>query len=74
MCIPGFDFYEFYGELGKGFIECHHTVPVSEYCNELTTKIKDLALICSNCHHMVHRRRPWLRVEELVTLVRKRVE
>jgi 5-methylcytosine-specific restriction protein A len=29
--VCGFDFHQEYGEIGKGFIECHHTVPVSEY-------------------------------------------
>jgi predicted HNH restriction endonuclease len=28
MC--GFDFKDKYGELGEGFAECHHTIPVSE--------------------------------------------
>jgi 5-methylcytosine-specific restriction protein A len=26
----GFNFEEFYGERGRGFIECHHKKPVSE--------------------------------------------
>jgi 5-methylcytosine-specific restriction protein A len=26
----GFDFRKAYGELGDGFIECHHTIPVSQ--------------------------------------------
>ncbi|MHB8132553.1 MAG: HNH endonuclease [Mobilitalea sp.] len=35
--ICGFNFFRYYGEIGKGFIECHHTVPVSEYDVEKTT-------------------------------------
>jgi 5-methylcytosine-specific restriction protein A len=68
--ICGFDFYKTYGELGKGFIECHHTVPVSEYAKNKGTKLKDLALVCSNCHRMLHRRRPWLLVPELSELIK----
>jgi 5-methylcytosine-specific restriction enzyme A len=68
--ICGFDFYKTYGELGRGFIECHHTVPVSEYAKVKGTKLKDLALVCSNCHRMLHRRRPWLLVPELSELIR----
>ena len=30
----------------------------------------DLVPVCSNCHRMIHRRRPWLSVEQLRQLVR----
>lgn len=50
-----FDFFETYGELGKGFIEAHHRVPLSEIYAEQITKLDDLALVCSNCHRMLHR-------------------
>ena len=53
--VCGFDFVGIYGELGDGFIECHHTKPVSNLRSGDRTKISDLALICSNCHRMIHR-------------------
>ncbi|MDR2085414.1 MAG: HNH endonuclease [Bacteroidales bacterium] len=53
--ICGFDFEETYGNLGKGFIECHHLKPLSDYDSERVTEITDLALLCSNCHKMIHR-------------------
>ena len=65
----GFDFEQVYGEHGKGFIECHHTKPVSELKAGEKTKLSDLALVCSNCHRMIHRRRPWLSVSELGELL-----
>ena len=65
----GFDFSEAYGKRGDGFIECHHTKPVSELKDGETTKIADLALVCSNCHRMIHRRKPWLSVEDLIDLL-----
>lgn len=59
VCVVcGFDFYRKYGKVGEGFIECHHTVPVSEYSQNKTTNLKDIALVCSNCHRMLHRKRP----------------
>lgn len=58
--ICGFDFSEKYGILGKNYIEAHHTIPVSELTENSETKIEDLAFVCSNCHRMLHRRRPWL--------------
>lgn len=53
--ICGFDFFEKYGELGKGFIECHHRKPLHEIQAETETKLSDLALVCANCHRMLHR-------------------
>ncbi|EJR31147.1 HNH endonuclease [Bacillus mycoides] len=67
--ICEFDFFKTYGELGKGFIECHHTVPISNYKENTKTKLNDLVLVCSNCHRMLHRKRPWLGKEELKTLI-----
>jgi 5-methylcytosine-specific restriction enzyme A len=51
-----FDFYETYGDLGKGFIECHHRTPLSDLDAESKTSLTDLALVCSNCHRMLHRK------------------
>lgn len=67
--ICGFDFYKTYGEIGEGYIECHHTLPISEYSREKGTKIKDLVLVCSNCHRMLHRKRPWLTCDKLKELI-----
>jgi 5-methylcytosine-specific restriction protein A len=68
--VCGFDFEEKYGQLGRGYIECHHTQPISEYDSRQLTKLKELALVCANCHRMLHRQRPWLSVEDLSALMR----
>ncbi|MGQ4485628.1 HNH endonuclease [Streptomyces sp. 372A] len=60
----GFDFEQVYGDRGSGYIECHHVVPLHE-AGEGRTKLSDLALICANCHRMIHRRAPWPTPEEL---------
>ena len=67
----GFDFAEKYGKRGKGFIECHHLKPVSELKPGNKTRLNDLALLCSNCHRMVHVNRPWLKMKELAHLIDK---
>lgn len=54
----GFDFEAMYGPRGAGYIECHHVVPLHE-AGEGWNKLSDLALICANCHRMIHRRAPW---------------
>ena len=63
--VCGFDFGKVYGDHGDGFIECHHTKPVSELKVGAKTKLSDLALVCSNCHRMIHRKRPWLTTDGL---------
>ena len=65
----GFDFASFYGLRGQDFIECHHTIPVSELKPGSRTKLSDLALVCSNCHRMIHRRAPWLTLDQLRVVV-----
>lgn len=65
-----FDLAETYGERGEGFMEVHHTRPVHEIRPDHVTRLTDLALVCANCHRMIHARRPWLTIEELRALVR----
>ena len=68
--VCDFDFLAYYGSHGDGFIECHHTTPVSEYSSEQNTHIDDLALVCANRHRMIHRSKPWLDIDKLKELVR----
>ena len=30
-----------------------------------TSLVKDIALVCANCHRMLHRKRPWLNMDDL---------
>ena len=69
--VCGFDFHETYGELGKGFIEAHHRIPLSEIDGETTTKLKDLALVCPNCHKMLHKAIDTLSVPELKKKIKR---
>lgn len=65
----GFDFENFYGMRGKGFIECHHMNPIHTLSPGAVTRLEDLILLCANCHRMIHSKRPWLTVEELKILI-----
>ncbi|WP_415402896.1 HNH endonuclease [Tateyamaria sp. SN3-11] len=65
----GFDYAKVYGERGADFIECHHTKPISEMEPGETTKLRDLVLLCANCHRMVHAARPWWTFSELKSAV-----
>lgn len=68
--ICDFDFYNKYGELGLGFIEVHHKVPVSKLDGNTKTKLSDLALVCSSCHRMLHRQKSTMPVSELKEIVK----
>lgn len=54
----GFDFEKTYGEIGKKFIEAHHLVPLSELPEDRPVNLDpktDFAVLCANCHRMIHR-------------------
>lgn len=62
--VCAFYFERTYGDLGSDFIEVHHVLPLHA-SGPTRTRLKDLALLCSNCHRMIHRSRPWLTPEQL---------
>lgn len=68
-----FDFSEVYGSRGDDCIEGHHTRKVSEMKEGEETKVDDIALVCSNCHWMIHRK-PHLSVNELKELVKSKIK
>jgi 5-methylcytosine-specific restriction enzyme A len=65
----GFDFAQTYGPRGHGYIEAHHTKPVSTLSEDAKTRLEDLALLCANCHRMIHSAQPWLELSELRALL-----
>ena len=68
--VCGFDFLKFYGDIGSGYIEVHHLIPVSEMGGSyMINPIRDLIPLCSNCHSMVHRRNPPFTPEELRKII-----
>lgn len=53
----GFDFKERYGALGEGYAQVHHLDPLSRSPKEgRPVRLDDLALVCANCHAMIHLR------------------
>lgn len=54
--VCGIDFGEMYGEIGRGFIHVHHTVPLNTIGKGYrVTPDTDLIPVCPNCHAMLHR-------------------
>jgi 5-methylcytosine-specific restriction protein A len=64
-----FDFAVAYGELGIGFAECHHRLPLASLGSRTGTRLADLAILCANCHRMIHKTRPLMSVEEFKRVV-----
>jgi 5-methylcytosine-specific restriction protein A len=65
-------FADVYGAHGAGYIEAHHTVPVAELRGVKKTKLSDLALVCANCHRVLHRVKPRMSVDRLRAFVHAR--
>ena len=64
-----FDFGVHYGSRGQGFAECHHLLPLCDLNPGTKTRIADLAIVCANCHRMIHRKKPWLSLEQLKAIL-----
>lgn len=69
--VCGFVFKATYGDLGDGYIEVHHTIPVHTLLARTKTKLDDLALLCANCHRMAHRARQPLSLEDIRSALSK---
>jgi 5-methylcytosine-specific restriction protein A len=50
----GFDFAEVYGHVGANYAQVHHLTPLSAHDEPVQTTLKDLAVVCANCHAMIH--------------------
>ncbi|WP_186081792.1 HNH endonuclease [Burkholderia gladioli] len=54
--------------LKEAHFEAHHIVPLSSSTGIRTTRLSDLALLCANCHRLLHRaiavEKRWLTVAE----------
>jgi 5-methylcytosine-specific restriction protein A len=62
-----FNFASVYGERGEDYIEVHHVLPL-HVSGAVETRISDLALLCANCHRMIHRS-PWMPPTQLRQIV-----
>jgi hypothetical protein len=69
--VCAFDFAETYGAHGEGYAEAHHCTPLASLTKSTRFGIEDLALVCANCHRMLHRP-PLPTVEALREIWRKK--
>src|SRR3954454_20057651 len=52
--VCGFDFFKVYGDLGRDYAQVHHLKPLGDRTKPSLTRLDDLAVLCANCHVMVH--------------------
>jgi len=70
--VCGFNFASVYGDLGEGYIEVHHLIPVSKMDGGyIVDPMVDLIPLCSNCHSIVHRKDPPLSLDALRALLER---
>ena len=67
----GFNFEKAYGALGMGFAEVHHLRPLARSGPCITT-LDDLAIVCANCHRMIHRGGQCRPIDRLIPAGRQR--
>lgn len=66
-----FDFEAVYGPLGAGFAQVHHLRPLAEAQVAMLTTLKDLAVVCANCHAIIHRDGACHPIESLISKSRE---
>jgi len=71
----GFDYEATYGQLGEGYIEAHHNVPLADLPRDRAIPLdpeRDFTVLCANCHRMVHQERPPVTLAALKALLESR--
>jgi len=70
--ICGFSFEAHYGSAAAEYCEVHHLVALSEIDALTETTLEDLAILCANCHRVVHLHYPPYSLEEVRRFIRSR--
>jgi HNH endonuclease len=60
--VCGFDSEDVYG---IRYCEVHHLKPLSELAEGTKTTLNDLAIVCANCHRIIHSQFPPIEIETL---------
>jgi hypothetical protein len=70
--VCGFDFLGVYGDVGAGFAEAHHIVPLAQAPTRgRPASTKDFIVVCANCHRMLHQSPEFPSIEALRKFVHK---
>lgn len=69
--ICRFSFKRAYGDAAAEYCEVHHLVPLSEIEKKTETRLEDLAILCANCHRVVHLQNPPYTLDEVRQMLGK---
>lgn len=69
--VCGFSFHRVYGSAASDYCEVHHLLPLSEVDNDRQTRMEDLAILCANCHRVVHLNNPPYTLNQVRSLLAK---
>ena len=69
--VCGFSFDRVYGEAATNYCEVHHLLPLSEVEHSTQTRMEDLAILCANCHRVVHLRNPPFPLDQVRSMLGK---
>jgi hypothetical protein len=67
--VCGFSSLEFYG---VPYCEVHHRKPLSQLSEGCVTTLQDLAIVCANCHRIIHSQFPPMATEDLAARLSKK--
>jgi predicted HNH restriction endonuclease len=59
-----------YGPAGERCIEAHHKIPIEQLQPDSITLVEDMAIVCANCHRLIHSSRPCLTIDEASALIK----
>jgi hypothetical protein len=66
----GLSFEERYGEIGAGYIQVHHEIPLSSLKRPtVPDPVAEMKPVCPNCHAMLHRESPPITIARLRDLL-----
>jgi hypothetical protein len=72
--VPGcaFEFSRIYGTLGNEFAFVHHLIPLGKLKRARRTRLNELAIVCGNCHAMIHKGGECRPLKNLINIGKKR--
>jgi len=69
--VCGFSFSRAYSNAASDYCEVHHLLPLSEVEQSTRTRMEDLAILCANCHRVVHLHNPPYTLNQVRSMLAK---
>lgn len=69
--VCGFSFDRAYGPAATDYCEIHHLQPLAEVEHTTRTRMEDLAILCANCHRVVHLHNPPYTLKQVRSMLAK---